>query len=175
MPASFGAERSIPISDIKDRLITEGYVFDLSPEHLDDRLLASCNKIQRKRIEKAWATRKKELRLERLYKFPDNINHAHLLFSHDRQRILHSFKWILENLPGDAQSIADVGCATGTLSRLIVHYYPQSSVLGVDRGCKPDRRSKEGVAHRKRSARGFGYDGTEQIWHLRYDRLSLRH
>ncbi|MDX1296176.1 MAG: hypothetical protein R3302_07910, partial [Sulfurimonadaceae bacterium] len=132
MLATDEATRDAPISQIKELLIVEGYDFESGPTRLDDRLMAACNSVQKKRLEKAWATRKEPLRLERMYKVPESLEQAHLLFSHDRQRILHSFKWILDALPDDAETIADVGCGTGSLSRLIAHYFPRASVLGVD-------------------------------------------
>ncbi|TGQ16369.1 MULTISPECIES: class I SAM-dependent methyltransferase [unclassified Mesorhizobium] len=131
LPAS---ERNAPTrAEIARFLEAEDYDLVSSSSRLDERLLAACDPIQARRLEKAWATRNEGLRLERLYSFPKTLKQAHLLFSHDRERIAQSFEWILASIPPQAKAIADVGCATGTLSRLIAQSHPSTRVWGIDK------------------------------------------
>ncbi|PBB81217.1 hypothetical protein CK218_12675 [Mesorhizobium sp. WSM3879] len=120
-------------TEIEKYLENEGYDLVSSSARLDERLRWVCDPIQAKRLEKAWATRNEKLRLERLYEFPKTLRQAHLLFSQDRERIAHSFEWILASIPPHARAIADVGCATGTLARLIAQSRPSARVWGIDR------------------------------------------
>jgi SAM-dependent methyltransferase len=124
---------SLTKSEIEQYLESEGYDLASSSDRLVERLLSICDPIQTKRLEKAWATRNEKLRLERLYTFPKTLKQAHLLFSHDRERIVHSFEWLLASIPAGAKTIADVGCGTGALSRLIAQSYPEAAILGVDK------------------------------------------
>lgn len=120
-------------AEIEKYLEGEGYDLVSSPADLDGQLYSACDPIQARRLEKAWATRNEKLRLERLYAFPKTLKQAHLLFSHDRERIAYSFEWILASIPSGAEAIADVGCGTGTLSRLIAQSHPAAAVLGIDK------------------------------------------
>lgn len=120
-------------AEIKRHLENEDYDLVSSSSRLDERLYAACDPIQSKRLDKAFATRNEKLRLERLYAFPKTLKQAHLLFSHDRERIAYSFEWILASIPPGTGAIADVGCGTGTLSRLIAQSHPAAAVLGVDK------------------------------------------
>lgn len=131
--APAAGKSSLTKPEIDKYLEREDYDFASSSAGLDERLYAACDPIQKKRLDKAFATRNEKLRLERLYAFPKTLKQAHLLFSHDRERIAYSFEWILASIPPGARAIADVGCGTGTLSRLIAQSYPQAAVLGVDK------------------------------------------
>lgn len=120
-------------AEIEKYLEGEGYDLNSSSTRLDEQLYAACDPIQSKRLEKAFATRNEKLRLERLYAFPKTLKQAHLLFSHDRERIAYSFEWILASIPPGVGAIADVGSGTGTLSRLIAQSHPAAAVLGIDK------------------------------------------
>jgi hypothetical protein len=73
-------------------------------------------------------------RLSALYRFPRTAREAHLLFNHDRRRIIDSFRWVLSMQPFEGP-IVDFGCGTGTLLRLIPREHRDSGRGVLARPC----------------------------------------
>lgn len=110
----------------------EGFDFKSSSSRLDDQLLNASDPTQQNRTRKAWQTRNEKLRLTRMYELPRTLHQANLLFSHDRSRILKSYEHLLKTIDPDVKMIADVGCGSGSLVRLIAQLFPGAHVVGID-------------------------------------------
>ena len=78
-----------------------------------------------------WSDSDEVRRLSAFYRFPRTAREAHLLFSHDRRRIIDSFRWVLSMQPFEAP-IVDFGCGTGTLLRLIAREHRDLELVGID-------------------------------------------
>ncbi len=114
-----------------DHLRAERY--DLNSEHaaLDRRLLKEVGSPRDNLLQMIWRETDERKRLDDLYRFPQTLREAHLLFSHDRMRIIDTFNWVLSHAPF-AAPIIDLGCGTGTLIRLLSQLDPGMRCVGLD-------------------------------------------
>jgi SAM-dependent methyltransferase len=117
--------------NIQDFSRSEGYDLHSAPASLDRRLLREVGPERATLLRQIWAREDQAERLSGLYGFPTTPREAHLLFSHDRRRIIDSFHWVLRQAPF-VSPIVDVGCGTGTLLRLLTRHAPNLKLIGVD-------------------------------------------
>jgi hypothetical protein len=93
---------------VHDVLRAERY--DLSSDYasLDRRLMREVGRDREAALRAIWAETDEVRRLSAFYNFPRTAREAHLLFSHDRRRIIDSFRWVLSKQPFDGP-IVDSG------------------------------------------------------------------
>lgn len=119
------------MSLVIDHLRTERYDVSSEAAVLDRRLLKEAGSPRDKVLQTIWRTNDEGQRLHELYRFPQTLREAHLLFSHDRVRIIDTFNWLLSHAPLEGP-IVDLGCGTGTLLRLLSRLDPDAKLVGVD-------------------------------------------
>jgi hypothetical protein len=117
---------------ITDALRSERYDLNSDYAALDRRLFRAVGPERQSALRTTLNITDEGQRLEALYAFPRTAREAHLLFSHDRARILDSFHWVLSRAPF-AGPIVDLGCGSGTLLRILREKVVSMPLVGVER------------------------------------------
>lgn len=116
---------------IQSFLRAERYDLSSDPATLDRRLLREAGPERADILQRIWASDDEEARLTGMYGCPRTVREAHLLLSHDRLRIIDTFRWIVRQAPFSG-TVVDLGCGTGTLVRLLADQNPNVDFVGVD-------------------------------------------
>jgi len=129
------------MTDLRDRLRShlkrEGFLIPSNHELIRRRLRT---RMGAERYE-AYCTDADKMRarvigIDTIYRAVQTQEEAHLLFSHQAELILESGVWLTRKLSEtnlDPHRIADLGCATGTLSRWLGGRFTASQVFGFER------------------------------------------
>jgi SAM-dependent methyltransferase len=122
---------------IRTFMASEGFVFDTAPKKVEKKLAGRMGKERYRRYcEVADQMRAGEARIGELYRCVDNMDEAHLLFSHQADvsaDIYTAVATALLQLRPAPRSILDCGCGTGVFTRWLAETLAGVSVIGADR------------------------------------------
>jgi SAM-dependent methyltransferase len=121
---------------IRTFMASEGFVFDAAPKKVEKKLAGRMGKERYHRYcEVADQMRAGEVGIEELYRCVDNMDEAHLLFSHQADvsaDIYTAVATVLLQLQPAPMSILDCGCGTGIFTRWLAQNFVDARVVGAD-------------------------------------------
>jgi SAM-dependent methyltransferase len=122
---------------IQTFMASEGFVFDTAPKKVEKKLAGRMGKERYHRYcEVADQMRAGEVGIGELYRCVDNMDEAHLLFSHQADvsaDIYTAVATALLQLQPAPASILDCGCGTGVFTRWLAETLEGVRVIGADR------------------------------------------
>jgi len=122
---------------IRAFMASEGFVFDTAPKKVEKKLAGRMGKKRYHRYcEVADQMRAGEVGIGELYRCVDNMDEAHLLFSHQADvsaDIYTAIAAALLQLQPAPRSILDCGCGTGVFTRWLAETLEGVRVIGADR------------------------------------------
>jgi SAM-dependent methyltransferase len=121
---------------IRTFMASEGFVFNTAPKKVEKKLAGRMGKERYHRYcEVADQMRAGEVGIEELYRCVDNVDEAHLLFSHQAvvsADIYTAVATVLLQLQPAPMSILDCGCGTGVFTRWLAQNVVDARVVGAD-------------------------------------------
>lgn len=110
----------------------EGFHFGLKPHQIDQRLIRALSASKADEYELSKRMPDGEDRACILFGLAENLEQAHILFSHDGVRTVASFEWLAEVAAQVSGSILDLGCGTGAFARLLASRGKSQRIVGIE-------------------------------------------
>jgi len=122
----------IKIGATRAFLKREGFEFSLQPGQLDRKFRRALSPEKVEMFELAGLMPDCGERSKLIYSLPDDLQQAHLLFSHDSARTAISFAWLASFATETEGPILDLGCGSGAFARLLAAHGKSQPIVGID-------------------------------------------
>jgi len=123
--------------EFSSHLKTEGFKISAAHNYLERRIKKLMGAERYKAyLETSDNHRANVVGVDALYQTVRSQEEAHLLFSYQAEVILESGVWLatkLAELDPAPKRIADLGCATGTMTRWLAKVFATAHIVGFDR------------------------------------------